>query len=147
MIFRPKSETQRFFPPKIRCSPKKKGLYRNCDWFFVQFSKFRRLRGGCFRMGGGYFQFFTKNRPQKHKKHAILHTSRANGGARAPPGYATVHCHCLLNLYAKNQQHRGSGLLECRQRGQESKGVVFLTTLIAWSWVQPTPWSRCCVLE
>ena len=49
----------------------------------------------------------------------------------APPGYATVHCHCLLNLYAKNQQHRGSGLLECRQRGQESKGVVFLTTLIA----------------
>ena len=81
--------------------------------------------------GGGYFQFFTKNRPQKHKKHAILHTSRANGGARAPPGYATVHCHCLLNLYAKNQQHRGSGLLECRQRGQESKGVVFLTTLIA----------------
>ena len=43
-------------------------------------------------MGGGYFQFFTKNRPQKH---AILHTSQANGGARAPPpplppGYATV---------------------------------------------------------
>ena len=42
--------------------------------------------------GGGYFQFFTENRPQKHKKHAILHTSQANGGARAPPpppGYAT----------------------------------------------------------
>ena len=37
-------------------------------------------------MGGGYFQFFTENRPQKHKKHAILHTSQANGGgARAPP--------------------------------------------------------------
>ena len=43
----------------------------------------------------------------------------------------SVHCHCLLNLYAKNQQHRGSGLLDCRQRGQESKGVVFLMTLIA----------------
>ena len=53
------------------------------------------------------------------------------GGLEPPPGYATVHCYCLLNLYAKNQQHRGSGLLECRQRGQESKGVVFLTTLIA----------------
>ena len=40
---------------------------------------------------GGYFQFFTKNRLQKHQKRAILHTSQANGGARAPPpGYATV---------------------------------------------------------
>ena len=36
-------------------------------------------------MGGGYFPFLTENRPQKHKKHAILHTSQANGGARAPP--------------------------------------------------------------
>ena len=80
---------------------------------------------------GWLFSIFHKKSASKHKKHAILHTSRANGGARAPPGYATVHCHCLLNLYAKNQQHRGSGLLECRQRGQESKGVVFLTTLIA----------------
>ena len=33
-------------------------------------------------MGG---LFFTKNRPQKHQKRAILHTSQANGGARAPP--------------------------------------------------------------
>ena len=41
---------------------------------------------------GGYFQFFTKNRPQKHQKRAILHTSQANGGGSsppAPPGYAT----------------------------------------------------------
>ena len=35
-------------------------------------------------MGGGYFQFFTKNRPQKHQKRAILHTLQANGGAREP---------------------------------------------------------------
>ena len=46
-------------------------------------------------MGGGYFQFFTKNRPQNHQKRAILHTSQANGNARAPPpppppGYATA---------------------------------------------------------
>ena len=34
---------------------------------------------------GGYFPFFTENRPQKHKKHTILHTLQANGGARAPP--------------------------------------------------------------
>ena len=65
--------------------------------------RFKRLRGGCFPMGG-YFQFFTKNRPQKHQKRAILHTSLANGGARAPlpplatllppfqiPGYASEH--------------------------------------------------------
>ena len=36
-------------------------------------------------MGGGCFQFFTKNWPQKQQKRAILHTSQANGGARAPP--------------------------------------------------------------
>ena len=43
--------------------------------------------------GGGYFQFFTKNRPHKRQKRAILHTSQANGGAQAPPappGYATL---------------------------------------------------------
>ena len=47
-------------------------------------------------MGGGCFQFFTKKRPQNHQKRAILHTSLANGGARAPrppPGYATDHHH------------------------------------------------------
>ena len=41
---------------------------------------------------GGYFPFFTENRPQKHKNHAILHTSQANGGLEPPPalppGYA-----------------------------------------------------------
>ena len=36
-------------------------------------------------MGGGYFQFFTKNRPQNHQKRAILHTSQANGGSSSPP--------------------------------------------------------------
>ena len=36
-------------------------------------------------MGGGYFQFLIRNRPQKYQKRAILHTSQANVGARAPP--------------------------------------------------------------
>ena len=35
-------------------------------------------------MGGGYFPFFLENWPQKHKKHAILHTSQANGGLEPP---------------------------------------------------------------
>ena len=57
---------------KKRSSPKFRAI------FLPKFRNFKRLRGG-------YFPFFTENRPQKHKKHAILHTSQANGGARAPP--------------------------------------------------------------
>ena len=52
--------------------------------------------GGAVFLWGGYFQFFTKNRPQMHQKRAILHTSQAIGGARAPPpppGYATARNH------------------------------------------------------
>ena len=40
--------------------------------------------GTQFPLGGGCFQFFTKIRPKKRQKRAILHTSQANGGARAP---------------------------------------------------------------
>ena len=65
---------------------------------------FKRLRGGSFRMGG-YFPFFTENRPQKHKKHAILHTSQAKGGARAPPapppGYATDNHYRIVAIRSK----------------------------------------------
>ena len=42
------------------------------------------MRGALF-VWGGYFPFFTENRPQKHKKHAILHTSQANGWGSSPP--------------------------------------------------------------
>ena len=74
-----------FFRPKSGGLQKlKKGLHRNWDWFINQIRKSKRLRGAVFQWGG-YFQFFTKNRPQKHQKRAILHTSQANGGARVPP--------------------------------------------------------------
>ena len=82
-FFRPK-----FFPPKKkkRSSPKLRLLFR-------PISQIQTFEGGLFSNGGGYFSFFTENRPQKHKKHAILHTSQANGGGssppRPPPGYAT----------------------------------------------------------
>ena len=54
---------------------------------------------------GGLFSIFHKKSASKHKKHAILHTSQANGGARAPPPLATlllvltvcIMCNCKLN--------------------------------------------------
>ena len=63
---------------KKRSSPKLRLIFR-------PISQIQTFEGGCFPMGGGYFQFFTKNRPQKHQKHAILHTSQANGGGSSPP--------------------------------------------------------------
>ena len=77
---------KRFFRPKSSDLQKnKKGLRQNSRRFFFQnFASSNVSRGALFAWGG-YFQFFTENRPQKHKKHAILHTSQANGGARAPP--------------------------------------------------------------
>ena len=89
------SEIQTFFPPKIRWSPKKKkkGLRQNLGRFFSQVSQVQTSEGGLYSYGGGYFPFFTENRPQKHKIHAFLHTSQANGGGLSPPspppGYAT----------------------------------------------------------
>ena len=70
---------------KKRSSPKFRAI-------FLPISQVQTFEGGLFLYGGGYFPFFTQNRPQKLKKHAILHTSQTNGGARAPPpppGYAT----------------------------------------------------------
>ena len=89
MIFRPKCEIQRFFPPKIRWPPKKIkiGLHQNWDWFFVQFRKFRRLRGAVFVWGGGYFSQKIGLKSTKNMRFCILH--KPMGGARAPPGYAT----------------------------------------------------------
>ena len=95
VVFRPKSEIQRFFPPKIRWSPKKKEkkVFTEIETDFSSNFVNSDVWGGCFPMGG-YFQFFTNTRPQKHKKHAILHTSQANGVLEPPrppppPGYAT----------------------------------------------------------
>ena len=90
---------KRFFRPKSsdlqkKKKKKKKRLRQISEWFFGRNPKFKRFFFKAIflpkfrkfkRFRGGYFQFFTENRPQKHKKHAILHTSQANGGARAPP--------------------------------------------------------------
>ena len=87
VIFRPNSEIQRFFPPKIRWSlkKKKKGLHQNWDWYFVQFRKFRRLRGGCFRMGGLFSIFHWKSASKAQKTCDFAYFTSQWGGARAPP--------------------------------------------------------------
>ena len=84
-----------FFPLKIRWSPKKKKekVFTKIETVFSAQIGNPDVWGGLFSNGGGYFQFFTKNRPQNYQNGAVLHTSQANGGgARAPPpppGYAT----------------------------------------------------------
>ena len=65
LIFRPKSEIHTLFQAASR------HVHHNFGTYFF--------------MGGGCFQFFTKNRPQKHLKRAILHTSQANGGRGLEP--------------------------------------------------------------
>ena len=97
--FSESSEIPTFFPPKIRWSPKKKGLHRNWDyWFFGRNRKFKRLKGGLFSYGGGLFSVFDKKSawPQKHQKRAILHTSLANGGGSSPPAPPSWLRYCDL---------------------------------------------------
>ena len=76
-----------FFRPKLGDLQKKKK--RSSPKFrviFLPISQIQTFEVGLFPYGGGgYFPFFTENQPQKHKKHAILHTSRANGGNSSPP--------------------------------------------------------------
>ena len=61
---------------------KKKGLRQN---FSPKFRKFKRLRGGSFRMGGAIFHFSQKIglKSTKYMRFCILH--KPMGGARAPP--------------------------------------------------------------
>ena len=97
VIFRPKSKIQTFFRPKLgdlQKRKKKKKVFAKIQGDFSPNFASSNVWGGLFSYGGGYFPFFTENRHQNHKKHAILHTSQANGGGgssppRPPPGYAT----------------------------------------------------------
>ena len=90
VIFGPKSKA--FFRPKLgdlqkkkKKKKKRKGLHQNCGCYFVQFRKFRRLRGGCFRMGGAIFHFHRKSASEAQKACDFAYFTSQWGGARAPP--------------------------------------------------------------
>ena len=72
-FFRPKLGDLQIKKKKKRSSPKFRAI-------FLPISQLQTFEGGLFSYGGGYFPFFTENRLQKHKKHAILHASQ-----HAPP--------------------------------------------------------------
>ena len=74
---------------------KKKGLHRNWQWFFGPNRKSKRLRGGCFPMGGGLFSIFHKKSASKPPQwcNFAYFTSQWEGlepPPPPPPGYATV---------------------------------------------------------
>ena len=75
---------------------------------------------------GGYFQFFTKNRPQNHQKRAILHTSQANGGLKPPrPPWLR---YCLRTIaptqHSFKQENVGTVATrkQCRRQSNRSEG-------------------------
>ena len=71
---------------KKKKKKKKKKVFAKIQGdFSSKISQVQTFQGGLFSHGGGYFQFFTENRPQKHKIHAILHTSQDNGGGLETP--------------------------------------------------------------
>ena len=85
LIFRPKSEIQRFFPPKIRWSPKKKRSSPKLSLIFWPNAEIQTFQGGCFLMGGAIFNF-SQNiglMSIKNVRFCILH--KPMGGSSPPP--------------------------------------------------------------
>ena len=102
-----------FFRPKLgdlqkkKKKKKKKGLRQNSGRFFSQFRKFKRLRGGSFRMGGGLFSIFHRKSASKAQKTCVFayFTSQWEGlePPPPPPGYATA-CNLTYKKAAKKLQ-------------------------------------------
>ena len=75
-----------FFRPKLgNLQKKKKRSSPKFRAISLPISQVQTFEGGLFSYGGGYFPFFTENRPQKHKKHAILQTLQASPPPPPPP--------------------------------------------------------------
>ena len=108
-----------FFLPKSGDLKKKKRSSPKFRKIFLPISQIQTFEGGSFRMGGGYFPFFTENRPQKHKKHAILHTSQANGGWLQPPPLATLLDTTVFNIFKNSMNY----LLQAKVQNSKRKAV------------------------
>ena len=93
LIFRPQSEIQRFFPPKIRWSPNnKKRSSPNFRLIFRPKSEIQTFAGGLFS-DVGLFSIFHKKSASKPPKRCDFAYFTSQWGARAPPtppGYATA---------------------------------------------------------
>ena len=93
------AEIQSFFPPKIRWSPKKKkGLRQNWDCYFVQFRKFRRLRGAVFEWVGLFSIFHRKSASKAQKPCDFAYFTSQWGGSSPPrPPLATLLATCVIS--------------------------------------------------
>ena len=84
LIFRPKSQIQRFFSPKIRWSPKKNRSSPILRLVFRPISENQTFEGGLFSDGGAIFNFLPKIgiKSTKNVRFCILH--KPMGGAKPP---------------------------------------------------------------
>ena len=85
LIFRPKSKIQRFFPPKIRWSPKKKRSSPKLSLIFRPNSEIQTFQGVLFSYGGAIFNFSQKIGLKSIKNVRFCILRKPMGGAPAPP--------------------------------------------------------------
>ena len=91
LIFRPKSEIQRFFPLKIRWFPKKKRSSPKLRLIFRPNSEIQTFEGGLFSYGGAIFNFSQKIglKSIKNVRFCIFH--KPMGGLQPPPLATLLH--------------------------------------------------------
>ena len=78
------AEIRRFFPPKIRWSPKKKRSSPKLRLIFRLLAQIHTFEGGCFRMGG-VFSIFHKQSASKTQKTCDFAYFRSQWGGPEPP--------------------------------------------------------------
>ena len=103
LIFRPKSEFQTFFPPKIRWSPKIKKKERSSPILRLIFRprlELQTFEGGCFPMGGLFSIFHKKSTSKPPKRCNFAYFTNQWGGSS--PGYATAWAVAVLVIYQRS---------------------------------------------
>ena len=127
-FFRPKlGDLQKKKKKKKRSSPKFRAI------FLPKFRKFKRLRGGSFRMGGAIFHFLQKIglKSTKNMRFCILHNPMGGGSSppRPPPGYATA-CSPVLPIRENRFIRRTScGISNAMFGNKSTSRCLFFTKL------------------